>query len=53
VHISQIAHEPVNKVSDHLNEGDIVNVKVLEVGKSGKIRLSIKEATEAVVSSTA
>jgi len=44
VHISQLARERVAKVRDVLNEGDEVYVKVLEVDKSGKIRLSRKEA---------
>ena len=44
VHISQLADERVRKVSDVLKEGDVINVKVLEVDKSGKIRLSRKEA---------
>jgi len=44
VHISQLAKERVNKVTDVLNEGDKVAVKVLEIDKSGKIRLSRKEA---------
>jgi polyribonucleotide nucleotidyltransferase len=44
VHISQLAHERVRKVSDVLKEGDVIDVKVLEVDKSGKIRLSRKEA---------
>ncbi|MDT8388490.1 MAG: S1 RNA-binding domain-containing protein, partial [Thiogranum sp.] len=43
VHISQIAHERVEKVSDHLQEGDVVDVRVLEVDKQGRIRLSMKE----------
>ena len=43
VHISQLSHERVRKVSDVLNEGDVIDVKVLEVDKSGKIRLSRKE----------
>jgi polyribonucleotide nucleotidyltransferase len=47
VHISQLAHERVRKVSDVLKEGDVIDVKVLEVDKSGKIRLSRKEALEA------
>lgn len=42
VHISQIAHERVNKVADYLNEGDMVKVKVLEVDRQGRIRLSMK-----------
>jgi polyribonucleotide nucleotidyltransferase len=44
VHISQLANERVRKVSDVLKEGDVINVKVLEVDRSGKIRLSRKEA---------
>jgi polyribonucleotide nucleotidyltransferase len=44
VHISQIAEERVNNVSDHLKEGQEVAVKVLEVDRQGRIRLSIKEA---------
>jgi len=44
VHISQLAHERVRQVSDVLREGDVIDVKVLEVDKSGKIRLSRKEA---------
>jgi polyribonucleotide nucleotidyltransferase len=44
VHISQLAPERVAKVRDVLNEGDEVMVKVLEVDKSGKIRLSRKDA---------
>ncbi|MBC8418489.1 MAG: polyribonucleotide nucleotidyltransferase [Proteobacteria bacterium] len=44
VHISQLANERVNKVTDVLNEGDEVLVKVLEVGNDGRIRLSRKSA---------
>ncbi len=42
VHVSQISNERVEKVSDKLKEGDIVRVKVLEVDKQGRIRLSMK-----------
>lgn len=42
VHISQISHERVEKVTDKLKEGDTVRVKVLEVDKQGRIRLSMK-----------
>ena len=42
VHISQISHERVEKVSDKLREGDMIKVKVLEVDKQGRIRLSMK-----------
>ncbi|MFT6206684.1 MAG: polyribonucleotide nucleotidyltransferase [Colwellia sp.] len=46
VHISQISDERVNAVSDVLTEGQEVTVKVLEVDRQGRVRLSIKEATE-------
>jgi polyribonucleotide nucleotidyltransferase len=42
VHISQICEERVQNVSDKLSEGDLVKVKVLEVDKQGRIRLSMK-----------
>ena len=42
VHISQISSERVNQVSDVLSEGDQVKVKVLEVDKQGRVRLSMK-----------
>ncbi len=42
LHISQIAHERVNSVSDHLKEGQIVKVKVLEVDDKGRMKLSMK-----------
>ena len=45
VHISQISDERVESVSDKLTEGDMVRVKVLEVDKQGRIRLSIKAVT--------
>lgn len=44
VHISQIAEERVNNVTDYLKEGQIVKVKVLDVDNRGRIKLSIKEA---------
>ncbi|MFD0737998.1 polyribonucleotide nucleotidyltransferase [Lysobacter koreensis] len=46
VHVSQISSERVEKVSDKLKEGDLVKVKVLEVDKQGRIRLSIKAVEE-------
>ncbi len=46
VHISQLARERVQRVRDVVNEGDEVMVKVLEVDKTGKIRLSRKEALD-------
>ncbi len=42
VHISQISDEHVEKVSDKLTEGDIVRVKVLEIDRQGRVRLSMK-----------
>jgi polyribonucleotide nucleotidyltransferase len=42
VHISQISEERVEKVSDKLSEGETVKVKVLEIDKQGRIRLSMK-----------
>ncbi|NQU04248.1 MAG: polyribonucleotide nucleotidyltransferase [Syntrophaceae bacterium] len=44
VHISQLADERVNKVTDILNEGDQVPVKVIDIDRGGKIRLSRKDA---------
>ncbi|SEL24968.1 polyribonucleotide nucleotidyltransferase [Colwellia chukchiensis] len=46
VHISQISEERVNAVSDVLKEGQEVTVKVLEVDRQGRVRLSMKEAAE-------
>jgi polyribonucleotide nucleotidyltransferase len=46
VHISQISDERVEKVSDKLAEGDTIKVKVLEVDKQGRIRLSMKAVAE-------
>ena len=47
VHISQISNERVEKVSDKLSEGDVVKVKVLEVDRQGRVRLSMKEVGDA------
>ncbi len=47
VHISQICEERVENVSDKLSEGDVVKVKVLEIDRQGRIRLSMKEVEEA------
>jgi polyribonucleotide nucleotidyltransferase len=47
VHISQISNERVEKVSDKLSEGDLVKVKVLEVDRQGRVRLSMKEVEAA------
>ena len=46
VHVSQISSERVEKVSDKLKEGDLVQVKVLEVDKQGRIRLSMKAVAD-------
>ena len=43
VHISQISDERVEKVSDKLSEGDSIKVKVLEIDRQGRVRLSMKE----------
>jgi polyribonucleotide nucleotidyltransferase len=42
LHISQIAHERVEKVSDYLSEGQIVKVKVMETDEKGRVKLSMK-----------
>jgi polyribonucleotide nucleotidyltransferase len=47
VHISQIAHQRVNNVADHLKEGQQVRVKVLEVDDRGRVRLSMKALLDA------
>ena len=47
IHISHLAHERVDKVTDIVHEGDEVLVRVIDVDRSGKIRLSRKEALEA------
>jgi len=46
VHISQISEERVQNVGDKLSEGDVVRVKVLEIDKQGRVRLSIKAVEE-------
>lgn len=46
VHISQISQERVENVADHLSVGDTVAVKVLEIDRQGRVRLSMKEAVE-------
>jgi polyribonucleotide nucleotidyltransferase len=42
LHVSQIANERVNAVSDYLKEGQVVRVKVLETDEKGRVRLSMK-----------
>ncbi|MDT0617241.1 polyribonucleotide nucleotidyltransferase [Salinisphaera sp. P385] len=46
VHISQIAEHRVENVADELKEGDVVRVKVLEVDKQGRVRLSMREVPD-------
>lgn len=46
VHISQLANYRVKKVTDVVKEGDLIKVKVLEMTREGKIRLSLKDAIE-------
>ena len=46
VHISQISNERVEKVEDKLSENDIVKVKVLEIDRQGRVRLSMKAVDE-------
>lgn len=46
VHISEVALTFVNNIRDHVNEGDTVQVKILNLGEDGKISLSIKKALE-------
>jgi len=46
IHISHLAHERVNKVTDVLHEGDEVLVRVIDIDRAGKIRLSRKEALD-------
>ena len=46
LHVSQIANERVNNVSDYLKEGQVVRVKVLETDEKGRIRLSMKALIE-------
>ncbi|MCP4209010.1 MAG: S1 RNA-binding domain-containing protein, partial [Shimia sp.] len=43
----QISEERVEKVSDKLSEGDVIRVKVLEVDKQGRVRLSMKAVGQA------
>ena len=46
LHISQIAHERVNTIGEHLKEGQIVKVKILEADEKGRLRLSMKALLE-------
>jgi polyribonucleotide nucleotidyltransferase len=47
VHISQISNERVERVSDKLSEGDVIRVKVLEVDRQGRVRLSMRDVDAA------
>ena len=42
LHISQISNERINTVAEHLKEGQVVRVKVLEADEKGRLRLSMK-----------
>ena len=53
VHISQIAHERVAKVTDYLTEGQEVDVKVMEIDRQNRVRLSMKELIEKPAAPTA
>jgi len=53
VHISQISNERINDVNDVLKVGDVVRVKVLEIDRQGRIRLSMKEADSATATVSA
>jgi len=53
LHISQIANERVNAVSDHLKEGQVVKVKVIETDDKGRVRLSMKAAAADVAAPAA
>ena len=46
LHISELSHERVRNVTDVLNEGDSVDVKVLDIDRSGRIKLSRKALLE-------
>ena len=46
LHISQISQQRVNSVAEHLKEGQVVNVKVLEADEKGRVRLSMKAILE-------
>ena len=46
LHISQISHERIASVADHLKEGQVVKVKVLEADDKGRVRLSMKAVKE-------
>jgi polyribonucleotide nucleotidyltransferase len=52
LHISQIAHQRVNAVSDFLKEGDVVKVKVVEADEKGRVRLSMKALIDAPAAET-
>ena len=53
LHISQIAHERVNTVGEHLKEGQSVRVKVLEADEKGRLRLSMKALLDSPAAATA
>ena len=47
MHISQISEERVERVGDKLKEGDVIRVKVLEVDRQGRVRLSMRDVDAA------
>jgi len=49
VHVSQIADQRVENVSDYLKEGQEINVKVIEIDRQGRVRLSMKDTGEVTV----
>ena len=53
VHISQISDKRVEDVNDYLSVGEVVKVKVLEIDRQGRVRLSMKEAQESTDSAEA
>ena len=53
VHISEVSSTFVKDISEHLQQNQVVKVKVLSIGEDGKISLSIKRANEAKKSSSA
>lgn len=52
VHVSQICNERVEDVNDYLQLGQVVRVKVLEIDRQGRIRLSMKEVGDAAETAT-
>jgi len=53
VHISQIADEHVDRVTDYMDEGQVHRVKVIDIDRQGRIRLSLKQATDEALAAAA